>query len=138
MGDNLTRIHELHACKLKSCRNYPKPCVSMPGAGHLQLTVPTIKKWNQRIKDGEATIDNCPADVLDDLLSERNRTSLRKDSKVGMTAGQSGLGPSIVQYFGPGAGPAPDAVVRSSPPAREGDDDQNMRKFMRWLATLYP
>ena len=109
--------------------------MNVPGAGHLQLTVLDVKKWNQRIKDGEASIEVCPAEVIDDLLSERNRSAIRKDSKLGPPPG---LGPSIVQYFGAGAGPASEAASRSSPPERDGDDDRNLTRYLKWLADKYP
>jgi len=136
VGDHLIEINETHVCKVPSCRNYPRPCVPLPGYGHLFLNLGAVKKWNQLIKDGDATVRECPVSVVADLLAERRRTEDRKASAKAADL-PNGPGSVINQFFGGAQGLNVDEP-RSSPPQRAGDDDANMRSYLEWLGTKYP
>ena len=69
VGDNLLELNRHYQCKVLSCHNYPKPCVVIPGLEqHLFLNTSAVKKWNQLIRDGDATVRECPALIVGDLL----------------------------------------------------------------------
>jgi hypothetical protein len=146
VGDYLIAINDTHACKVASCRNYPKPCVAVPGVGHLPLNTNTLKKWNQLIRDGDATTRECPASVIGELLQERQRNDIRKAGGKPIFD-SSTIGPHINFNFGPSGGgfpgfgselSRPQNMPQSSPPIREGDDDDNMKRYMEWLGDKYP
>jgi len=141
VGDNILEIQSRYQCKVASCRNYPKPCVVVSGE-HLFLNTMAVKKWNQLIRDGDATVRECPGFVIGDLIHERRRTEARKTGKVA-DVGLPGQGQGInINLGGPWGGGFPalaaQEVPQSSPPTRSGDDDVNMMMYMSYLETQYP
>ena len=144
-GDNIMALNEKFACRVTSCSNHPKPCVVVAEAGppsdHLPLNNAAVKKWNQLIRDGVATTDDCPPSVVNDLLEERRRMEIRKASKLAVEPSLPGHS-MIFNFGGPGGAagfgefrapaPAPQQAEppRSSPPQRTGDDDENMKLYM--------
>ena len=112
VGDNLLELNRHYQCKVSSCRNYPKPCVVIPGLEqHLFLNTSAVKKWNRLIRDGDATVRECPASVVGDLLQEQRRNEVRKTGKTA-NAGFSGSGINI--NFG-----GPWGAVPTLPPTNE-------------------
>ena len=139
-GNYLNRLLDYHTCKIKSCKNSTRPCVAVPGYGHCQLTTPAVKKWNQMIRDGVARMEDCPASVMEDLVTEDMRTNTRKPISKVAGGGVGDSHPAVIQYFG-GSGPGVagnSEVARSSPPERLGDDDMNMKHYLAWLGRKYP
>ena len=129
IGNFITRLFDFHACRLKSCRFFGRACVAIAGYGHVQLTPPAVKKWNQMIRDSVAKIEECPAAVVDNLVQELNRTAARSKSQPKLSGGIDSH-PTIVQYFGGAGGFATDKNVRSSPPECLGDDNKNMKRYL--------
>ena len=145
-GNYYLELNRIHTCRVTSCRNYGKPCVVLSGQPHLILNSNALKKWNQLIRDGDATTRECPGTVVFDLLQEQQRYETKKlggkpQHGMGMNVGP---GHNINYYFGPGgggvalAGTQLQEVTRSSPPEREGDDDKNMTLYIEWLERKYP
>ena len=149
-GNHLIAIANNHVCKVATCRNYGKPCVPMGQLGHLFVTSTALKKWNNLIRDGQATVHDCPGAVVADLVNEKSRAEHNKAQSAAASRGGDvvggllGGGASLIinpSYFGGGGSGGPGVVNKapeSSPPQRPGDDDQNMKDYMLWLGQKYP
>ena len=49
---------------------------------HLSLLTNALKRWNQLIQDGNATMIECLETVIEDLLVERRCNEVRKKGKI--------------------------------------------------------
>ncbi|KAK5313557.1 hypothetical protein LTR93_010861 [Exophiala xenobiotica] len=144
-------------CLRQNCKNNPRMCFEHPGGmGHLPLSTALVKLWGGTIARGEATLENPPPTILMAMMDTKNRKERTQQSPHPSLSNpplnSPNMMPNIVYNFGaphPGlpqhpfsttsiSGGAPPIEQRSSPPQRDGDDDNNMRACFDWLSTRFP
>lgn len=141
-NNHMRAIRDLHRCAAQACKNNGKfACidVKLPGAyrgyapGHVHLTDHWLRKWNDLIGDGKASVNDVPVGILDEASSERRRDIF--------------TAPRVQNFYGPvshAGGYEAHARVehaeppRSSPPQLTGDEDQNVIVYMEWLGQRNP
>ena len=132
-------------------------CYEKPGGlGHLPLSMPVSKLWADMIARGEATIDEAPSVILIAMMDTKNKKKEAQQPPhhplLNLPQNSPNTMPQVVYNFGapsPGiqqypsgmavfSAAAPPIEPRSSPPQRDGDDDNNMRIYFNWLAIKFP
>ena len=123
-------------CRDKTCGNHGFVCYPLGKVGHLRITGPEITHWNEAIRGGRATVDMPPADVIAICVQRLHRRDGRRPASP--TKGSAVSGPTVININAGGAvsGSGDQSeVVRSSPPAFDGGELENMRLYMRWLVS---
>ncbi|KAK5312827.1 hypothetical protein LTR93_011175 [Exophiala xenobiotica] len=155
VGNQQILLTQKYKCLRQNCKNNPRMCYERDGI-HLPISLTLMRLWADAMAHGTATIDQPPGHVeggMMDLKKAREKTQQSPHPSLSNLAQKSpGLIPSNYFYIGAGlpgiqqhstgTGPlttnAPPIEPRSSPPQREGDDDNNMRAYFDWLATQFP
>ncbi|KAK4935973.1 hypothetical protein LTR10_023060 [Elasticomyces elasticus] len=134
-----------YKCPRQNCKNNPRLCYEKPGSfGHLPISLPVSRMWADLIAEGKAIIDEAPTAILMAMMEQRSRKEKAQQpphpSLSNLPQNSPNIMPGNTFYFGtvpPGlqqhqsgtAGTSANALPsepRSSPPQREGDDDNNM------------
>lgn len=146
-----------YKCVRQNCKNNPRTCYDQPGGlGHLPISTAILRIWGELIANGEATIEDAPATVLMAMMEEKRRKEKPQQavhpSLSNLPLNSPNMMPSVVYNFGAphpgvpqhpfGTAPISGGVLpieqRSSPPQRDGDDDNNMRAYFDWLSIRFP
>ncbi|KAK5034762.1 hypothetical protein LTR13_006419 [Exophiala sideris] len=120
------------------------------------LSMPLLKMWADAIAHGTATPDEPSHVVMDALVAAKNRKERTQQSPHPSLSNLGQNSPNLMPYITYNINPphsgiqqplsgttafsaaAPPIEPRSSPPQREGDDDNNMRAYFDWLSTQFP
>ncbi|KAK4945694.1 hypothetical protein LTR10_015042 [Elasticomyces elasticus] len=157
VGKQQLLLSQRYKCLRQHCKNNPRMCYDQPGGGgHLALSMPLLKMWADAIAHGTATPDEPSHVVMDALVAAKNRKERTQQSPHPSLSNLGQNSPNLMPYITYNINPphsgiqqplsgttafsaaAPPIEPRSSPPQREGDDDNNMRAYFDWLSTQFP
>ena len=151
-------IQDLYRCAVQACKNNGKfACINvkLPGvyhgytSGHVLLTDHWLRKWNDLIGDGKASVNDMPVGILGEASSERRRDILAVQKSAQPTVLPAAAppladtAPQVQNFYGPVShtgGYEAHARVEHAEPSQlspsqlTGDKDQNVIVYMEWLS----
>jgi hypothetical protein len=142
-GDIPRRLIDRWKCQIRNCKSHGYAC--WPGDdGHILMDTMFLKKWVDAIREGHATIENPPAQMLVRLLlnkekAQTNKKISRGDASLISIAKRHGIVTVNFRVDAARLAGTPSTVQEppSSPPFRPGNDDDNLVAYMDWLGRRF-
>lgn len=132
----LTRNFQYHD---KTYSNHGFTCSNIGKIGHFALTTTDLVTWNEQVRTGKWDMKSPPPEVLANLFQRRQKAKAKEGREGVGGLIRSHLPGQTVQHFHIGSGfdgisgRSRDDILRSSPPAFEGPETQNLQDYLTWL-----